>query len=392
MQLLKYWLPAVAGMFCLGLGAGLIGVFGFFVPPVTEEFGVGATVVNIGAVALLIVPGVVSPFVGKLADRFSARHLILVGVTTAVGALFLLSISPKLATIGLCFVLFSFGLTFYGPVVVNGLMVKRFPGQEARALAIVAIGISVASATLPPLVGFLLSAFPWRTALMLLGAGVWLILVVVAFTGIPAEPVGAVPQKQEKLHAGIYRRREFWLIGLSISLGLSVSVVLAIVYPPHFLSKGFSLAEVGWLMALGGLFGFVGKTSVAWFGDALHNHAKWLAASLLLSQVLGFGIMLLFPGTAAIVLGLCFLGFGGGAFIPMQAYLNSRYFDAAVISQVIGAQMPLFLPFGPTGIILGGYIFDQTGSYDLVLKGLAGFLGLAILIILQLPRPKPVFE
>jgi predicted MFS family arabinose efflux permease len=388
MQTLKYWLPAAAGMLCLGLGAGLIGVFGFFVQPVTEEFGVGATVVNIGAVALLVVPGIISPFVGKLADRLSARRMILMGVSTAVGALFLLSVSPTLALIGLCFVLFTFGLTFYGPVVVNGLMVKRFPGQEARALAIVAIGISIASATLPPLVGFLLSAFSWRTAIVLLGAGVWLILVAVAFLGIPAEPVGSVEQKKKDLEAGIYRRSEFWLIGLSISLGLSVSVVLAVVYPPHFLSKGFTLAEIGWLMSMGGLSGLVGKASVAGFGDALHNHAKWLAAALLLAQILGFSIMLYFGGTTATVIGLCFLGFGGGAFIPMHAYLNSRYYDADIISQVIGAQMPLFLPFGPTGIVLGGYIFDQTGSYDLVLKGLAGLLALAILCALLLPKPQ----
>ena len=89
METLKYWFPAIAGMLCLGLGAGLIGIYGFFVKPVTEEFGVGATLINLGAVALLLVPGIVSPFVGRLADRVSSRRMVVVGVSIAVASLLL---------------------------------------------------------------------------------------------------------------------------------------------------------------------------------------------------------------------------------------------------------------------------------------------------------------
>ena len=49
MQTLKVWLPAMAGMTCLGLGAGLIALFGFFVEPVAAEFSVGVATVDIPA-------------------------------------------------------------------------------------------------------------------------------------------------------------------------------------------------------------------------------------------------------------------------------------------------------------------------------------------------------
>ena len=80
------------------------------------------------------------------------------------------------------------------------------------------------------------------------------------------------------------------------------------------------------------------------------------------------------------------LGFSGGAFIPMHPYLNSRYFDTGIISQVNGAQMPLFLPFGLVGAPLAGYAFDQMGNYDAVLIALAATLCLAALLVLGLPR------
>jgi cyanate permease len=72
----------------------------------------------------------------------------------------------------------------------------------------------------------------------------------------------------------------------------------------------------------------------------------------------------------------------------MHPYLNSRYFKAGIIGQVNGAQGPLFLPLGLVGAPLAGYVFDQTGSYTLVLVGLALILLLAILSVLALPRSR----
>jgi len=47
--------------------------------------------------------------------------------------------------------------------------------------------------------------------------------------------------------------------------------------------------------------------------------------------------------------------------------------------------MPLFLPFGLVGAPLAGYVFDQTGSYDVVLIALAVILGVAALLAMRLP-------
>ncbi|MGB1141592.1 MAG: hypothetical protein ACPG1A_11880, partial [Halioglobus sp.] len=149
-ELLKTWLPAVGGMVCLGLGGGLIGIYGFFVGPLSEEFGVGVATLNIAPVLLLLVPGFVAPIIGGLADRLPIRNLVLIGVTLAMASLALVSQAQALWFAALGFLGFSLGITFYGPVVINGLMVKLYVGREARATAIAAIGISVATAVVPP--------------------------------------------------------------------------------------------------------------------------------------------------------------------------------------------------------------------------------------------------
>ena len=88
--MIKIWATAISGMLCLALGPGLIGIYGFFVEPLSREFGVGVALLNLGPVALILVPGIIAPLVGKLADRVPMRTMLLTGATLAMLALFAL--------------------------------------------------------------------------------------------------------------------------------------------------------------------------------------------------------------------------------------------------------------------------------------------------------------
>jgi len=381
------WSTAIAGMLCLGLGPGLIGIYGFFVAPLSAEFGVGAALLNTGPVLLILVPGLVGPLVGRLADRLPIRLLLLTGAAFAMASLFAVGLAPNLPLVALGFLGFALGLTLYGPVVVNGLLVKVYPGREARALAIAAIGISLASASLPPLVGNLLAYLDWRTTLQGLAVGLLVALWLVITLGVPRGVVGRSADGGARVGSEIYRTPAFWLIGLCVAMTLNAMIVLAVCYPPHFTGSGFSAAAAGWLLATSGAAGLLGKACLAWLGDAIRHAARRLAVGLLLVQLAGMLLLLAADGLAGILLALCLLGFGSGAFIPMHPYLNSRYFDAAVIGEVNGAQMPLFLPFGLVGAPLAGYVYDQTGSYEGVFVGLAVTLVVAAGLALRLPLP-----
>ena len=385
MLILKTWLPVVTAMLCFGLGVGLMAVYGFFVAPLSQEFGVGVAVLNIGPVALLLVPGILGAAIGKLADRLPIRRILLVGVSLSMLSLLAISQAPTLVLVALGFLSFSLGLTLYGPVVINGLMVKLYPGLEARALAVAAIGMSLAAISLPLLVGSLLAHLDWRAALLCLAAGVLTVLWLAIIVGIPPGVVGTVPAAQDSTVATFYRNPAFWLIGLCVALGLNVAVVLGVSYPPYFASQGYTVADAGGFLAISGLSGLAGKSCLAWLGDATHYYAKWLVAALLLLQIAGLGLLFMANDASGVVPAMCLLGFGIGAIVPLHPYLNSRYFDASIISQVTGAQAPLFLPFGLVGAPLAGYAFDQTGSYDMVFIALAVTLGAAALLAIKLP-------
>ena len=386
MQILNPLRPVLTGMCCLALGPGMMGIYGFFVEPLSKEFDVGVAMLNVGPVALLLVPAILGSWIGKMADQLPIRNILLIGVTLGMLSLMAITVAPALWLVALGFLSFSLGLTLYGPVVINGLMVKLYSGREARALAIVAIGISLASAILPPLVGTLLEHTSWRLALLSLAAGALVILWLAILTGIPKGIVLTPPTDKATVAKGFYSNKAFWLIGLCVALALNVAIVLAVCYPPLFASKGYTMGDAGWFLALGGVSGLVGKSCLAWLGDGVRHYVKWLAAAMLFLQSAGLGLLFIASDTSQMIPAMCLLGFSGGAFIPMHPYLNSRYFDAAIISQVNGAQMPLFLPFGLVGAPLAGYAFDQTGNYDAVLIALAATLCLAALLALGLPK------
>ena len=386
MEFLKPLRPVLTGMCCLALGPGIMGIYGFFVEPLSSEFGVGVAILNVGPVALLFVPAILGAWIGKMADQLPIRNILLVGVTLGMLSLMAISHAPTLWLVALGFLSFSLGLTLYGPVVVNGLMVKLYPGREARALAVVAMGMSLAAATLPPLVGTLLEYYSWRSALQSLAAGALVVLWLAILIGIPKGVVLTPSTADAPVAKGFSSNKAFWLIGLCVALAMNVAIVLAVCYPPLFASKGYNMVDAGWFLALAGMTGLVGKSCLAWLGDDVRHYVKWLAAAMLILQSAGLGLLFTATNVSEMIPAMCLLGFSGGAFLPMHPYLNSRYFDASIISQVTGAQMPLFLPFGLVGAPLAGYAFDQTGNYNAVLMALAATLCLAALLALGLPK------
>ena len=246
--------------------------------------------------------------------------------------------------------------------------------------------------TLPPLTGYLLASFNWRETLAILSTGIFALLWAAILTGTPAGLVKAPPQRAETIARpeSMFRNRNFWLIGFCVALGFNVSVLLAICYPVHLTSIGFSVAQTGWLFSMSGLSGMLGKGLVAIIADSMQRQARWLAVVVMLLQMLGLFILVNASTVQGALPAMCLLGAGAGALLPIHPYLNSRYFVASVTGQVNGAQAPLFLPFALIGLPLAGYVYDQGGSYVPVMHVAIAVLGLAAVLALLLPASEEV--
>lgn len=389
----KFWIPALACMVCQGLGMGLVGIYGFYVDPLAQEFDVSRATINFGPAFLLLMPALLGPFVGKLADRLPIRNLLVIGVLVSMGSLYAMSYADSFLLVTLLFIGFAAGFVFYGPIPINALLIKHYQERSGRALAIAAMGVSITTAVLPVLVAWLMKTHSWRESLSILAVNLLIILMATIFWGIgrvqrPAIAIDlpATSLAPVNIERGILRQQEFWLIGMVVAIAFSSSLVIAVCYPPHFISIGFTEMETGLLLTAGGAAGLAGKFFIAAFIDRFKARLKSIAVLLLFFQVAGYMGILVSETFYPVMLSIALAGFGGGAFIPMHPILNNNYFESKIIGSVSGAQVPMMLPLGLIGLPLSGYVFDVTGSYQPVIASVMLMFLLAIILLLKLPK------
>ncbi|MCZ6830701.1 MAG: MFS transporter [Gammaproteobacteria bacterium] len=382
---LKPWYPALVGTVCQVFGIGLIGVFSFFVAPLSREFGVGVATINVGAVFLLLAPAVVGPVVGRFVDSHSIRSIMLIGVMLATSSLYGLSMAASLGLAGAGFFAYAVGQTLYGPLVLNSLLIKTYQENVATALAVAAMGVSVGAVLLPFLIAWLMDQFSWRETLQVLAMGIALVLLLTVRLGLPRFP--RAPENDDslppaaQLDKDFLRAPAFWIIGVAIAIIFNMALMVGVCYAPHFGQQGFANSTIATFMAAGGVAGFTAKLLVASFVDRWRNYLKSIAVGVVFIKILGMGALLWGDSFATNMLGVALIGGSGGAFLPLYPYLNSRYFDAASIGGVNGAQAPLLLPLGLVSAPLAGYAFDIRGSYDMAFMGaIALLLGAALLL------------
>ncbi len=145
--------------------------FGFFIKPMSNDLGWSSSVLTLGLTFRLAVAGITSPLLGMLLDRLGPR--ILGSVAAVTGGLSIVAIGA-VHQVWLFFLLFAIsGLSGFGGPSGQLLTVvpvaKWFQKKRGRALALASMGMPFGNLLLIPLAQFIIDAFGWRTAWVVLG-------------------------------------------------------------------------------------------------------------------------------------------------------------------------------------------------------------------------------
>lgn len=398
LPLMKFWFPAGVGFLCQGFGMGLMGIFGFFVLPLSQEFDVGTAVINTGPALLILLPALASPLIGRMADRISIRRMLLTGVVISAIGLVSASVMDSLFAVFACTVIYALGMGLYGPVTINAMLIKFYRARVARALAIAAIGVSLGAVVLPLSTAWLMEAYGWRETLRWLILSIAAVLLPAILLGLPDKIGGDAGQHSEaeedpEAAAGLraaLRTRSFWLVGIAIALVFNMSLLMTVCYPPHFQELGFTAAQAASFLATAGVGGFIGKMVVAVFADHWRAYTRFLAVGLLVVGALALLLLTNSDHYLTIALATAAVGFCAGGMNPLHPFLNSQYFSIDIIGRVNGAQIPMLLPLAMVAAPLAGYAYDTTGTFLPAFHAMIGLLVVAMLLLLMLPAPAPI--
>jgi len=340
--------------------------FGLYLQPVSSDLGWGREVFGLAVAIQNLMVGFAQPFTSAIADRFGTGRMIIIGGLCYASGLTIMAHAsdPMDAYLGLG-VLTGLGLSGTSFAIVFGA-IGRVVSAEKRSLAL-GIGGSIGSIgqfTMVPAGQAFLAAYGWSTVLLILSV-VMLITIPIAgvLKGKPADH-GSTQSLREAIHeAGSHNGYRLLICGFFVC-GFHVAYI-GTHLPAFVVDNGLSPQVGAWALGLVGLFNIIGSTAAGFIGGKISK--PYLLSGLYFGRAILFTAFLIVPITDVTVLLFgAIMGLMWLSTVPVTSALVAQIFGPRYMGTLFAIvffshQMGAFL-----GAWLGGFVYDQTGSYDIV--------------------------
>lgn len=360
----------LCGSLIVALSFGVRSAFGLFMVPISGELGWGREVFALSIALQNLLWGVGQPFAGALADRYGPMRVILGGAMLYAAGVFIMSVSTTPLLFHLSTgILIGFGLSGTGFSIVLAAVGKVVaPEKRSWALGIVTAAGSFGQFAMVPLGQSFLSAYGWQTAVLILGfTSLAMLPLAAAFRGVGERGLGG-PVSTQSLGEALReasRHKGFLLLTAGFFVcGFHVAFIAAHL-PSFVIDRGLDPRIGAWALGLVGLFNIIGSYSAGVLGGKYSK--KYLLSTLYVLRSAIIVLFISFPMTEMTVLmfaaamGLLWL-----STVPLTSGIVAQVFGPKYMSMLTGIvffshQIGSFL-----GVWGGGYLYDTTGSYNVV--------------------------
>jgi MFS family permease len=379
------------------VGFGPRATLGFFLTPMSTANGWGREVFALSVAIQTLLYGAAQPFSGAIADRFGTVRVIIAGTLLYAAGIFMMAHASTPETLFLSSgVLIGFGLSGCSFNLVISSFGKLLP-ESWRSLA---FGAGTASGSFgqflfSPLAVGLIDTVGWRTTLEVF-AGLLLLIVPLAFaiatprSDAPAqtsvrslrqgeltsprglrqpdsETAPSVEQIQtykQALAEALGHRSYILLVLGFFTCGFQLGFV-TLHLPSYLIDRGLSAQVGGWTLGVIGLFNIVGAMLSGWLGGRMPK--RYILAVIYFARALAVVFLVTMPASPAVALiygavtGLLWL-----SSVPPTAGLVAVMFGTRWMAMLFGIAFFSHQVGGFLGVYLGGLLYEQTGSYDIV--------------------------
>ncbi len=173
------WLVTIGCAFVVFGVAGGQFSFGVFLKPMTEEFSWSRGTLSLAFGVTFMISGLLRPFAGYLADRYSPKWVALSGVLIMGWMLILIpAVVSNLLHLYLIFAVMSIGVTLGTGPILTKIVSQWFVTRRGLTLGLVGGAGSFGAMILVPATTQISEAFSWREGYFFLG--LFLIVVVLS--------------------------------------------------------------------------------------------------------------------------------------------------------------------------------------------------------------------
>ncbi len=385
----------VTGFFTIGLSASSNGIL---LPQLADALADGSRgSISIAFSIATFVGALISPFVGRYADRHSPRRVILIGVALISLSYIGMAVSQTLWHLYFAKgVLFGAGIALAGPIVRNLIVAHWFDRMRGRALGFAVLGASIAGVMLPLILNELVNSLGWRTTVLSFSVIVVVVLVPTVLLVMRDRPEEIDEVRDGRRHVRsedngdkskklrdqkvwtwqeLVQSKAFWTTGLIFGPMMCVYMAIMVHLFGHVVANGFSTEQAAFVVSVVALFSLVGKPMIGFSADFLGARATiWISLGLQGSALILFAIsneLWLFVFAAALH------GLGYAALSPMRTFVLAENIGIGSLGASLGLLRWVEMPFAVSASPLAGFIFDATGSYSAAFLVLAGLIAIA---------------
>ena len=354
----------------LTLSMGIRHGFGLWLQPMTQSQGWTRETFAFAIATQNLAWGVFGIFAGMASDRFGAFRVIVTGALCyALGLLGMAHASTPLQftiSAGVLIGMAQAGTTF---AVIYGVIGRNVPAERRSwAMGITAAAASFGQFLMVPVESFLIERLGWQQALTALGLAV---LVVVPLARLLREPgfAGDAPTRRDQsIWQAVQeslRHRSFQLLMAGFFVCGFQVVFIAVHMPSYLKDHGLSPQVASYALALIALFNIVGSYGAGILGQRMPK--KNILAVIYLARAAAIALFLLVPlSPASVYVFASVMGLLWLSTVPVTNAAVAQIFGVAHLSMLssfvfFSHQIGSFL-----GVWLGGYLYDKTGSYDVV--------------------------
>ena len=367
---LSMWQVLVCGAAIVTLSMGIRHGFGLWLQPITQAQGWTRETFAFAIAVQNLSWGLFGIFAGMIADRFGAFRVIIAGaVLYALGLA-----GMALAATGMLFTLSAgvlIGAAQAGTTyaVIYGVIGRNISAEKRSwAMGVAAAAGSFGQFLMVPTEGFLISSLGWKEALLVLSAAV-LLIVPLAFGLREKTTAGAAPVKREQTIvqalAEAFKYPSFQLLMAGYFVCGFQVVFIGVHMPSYLKDKSLPPEVASYALALIGLFNVFGTYAAGALGQRMPK--KNILAGIYFARAVVIAIFISVPlSPLSVYIFSAVMGTLWLSTVPPTNAAVAQIFGIQHLSMLGGFiffshQIGSFL-----GVWLGGYLYDRTGSYDIV--------------------------
>jgi len=364
-------LAIIAASALLAINFGFRSSLGLFLKPISESFGYGREIFAFSLALQNLFWGLFQPLAGAIADKYGTAKVIILGSMLYALGLYITGTADGFIDLHLgAGILIGMGISGTGLGVVLPAMARMVrPEKRAFALGIGTAAGSAGQFLLIPVAREFLVTYGWQMALVIMAIGsLSMILFTPVFKDDKKTDTKTDGESEQNLREALKEASKhfhYWLLIAGFFVCGFQLAFITVHMPAYLADKGFDSSVAAISLSIIGLCNIVGSLTAGHLSGIYSK--KWILAFIYGARSIVIVLFLVFPISLFSVYAFSFAtGFLWLATVPPTSGLVAQMFGLKYMGTLYGIVFLNHQIGSFTGVWLGGYLFDTTGSYNQV--------------------------